>query len=317
LVNQFLISENLIIVCSLLRIRNTHAAAHFKRFDSKTNYFVPNEVIAYEFPNDLLDEFRQPPLLNEKSEQAAKDVIEGVQQMADHLRNVILGFTSAPESRGLKLLAFFLEKLNALSDGDVVPVKDRFSADLPTTQKLASMHLQKLLNLVVEIGELLWQKRMSAECERPIKFALGDVVRHKEYDFRGVVVAWDPEPSIDVSRWDGLQHIKDPHQFPFYHIIPDQNDCIQAFGGERHSKYVCEENLEICHRDSRDIDVDLAPEWDFDSADGVYIPPDDLKVSEERFPVKFWIFFIAYIFVFDSSLNIASGSKMTLSQNVV
>lgn len=255
------------------------AATHFKRFDVKSNSFVPNEVVAYEFPNDVLDEFLEP-VVDEKSEQAAKHVIEGVQHLADHLRNIILGYTSSPEVQKLKILASFLKRLTALADDDLVPPNDRFSPDSPTAQRMASLYLQQILNLVVEIGDLLWQKRKSSECERPVKFSLGEVVKHTKYGFRGVIVAWDPEPSIDVSRWDGLRHIKNPEQYPFYHIIPDQNDCIQAFGGERPSRYACEENLEACPRHNRDIDVDLAPEWDFDSSDKVYIPPDDLKVSE-------------------------------------
>jgi len=92
-----------------------------------------------------------------------------------------------------------------------------------------------------------------------------------------VIVAADPEPTVDVSRWDGLQHIKNPEKYPFYHIIPDQDDCIQAFGGERPFRYVCEANLVDCPTTERQIEVDLGPEWDHDATKGIYIPPDDVK----------------------------------------
>jgi hypothetical protein len=49
-----------------------------------------------------------------------------------------------------------------------------------------------------------------------------------------------------------------------------------AFGGERAWRYVCEENLEPCPIENRNIDVDLEPEWTYDSALGEYNPPDDL-----------------------------------------
>jgi hemimethylated DNA binding protein len=264
---------------SLLRIRSTHIEEHFKRFDAGTKSFVPKKIVAYEYPNDLLVAESQHAPGSTKAQQSAQNVISGVQDTAEQLRSIILGYTSAPESRELKLISFFLDKLTRLSEGDVLPVKDRFSAEPIPDNKLASVHLQQLLNIVVEAGELLCLKRRSIENDRPIKFALGDVVLHKGYGFRGIVVAWDPQPTFDVSRWDGLRHIKDPHEYPFYHIVPDQNDCVEAFGGERPSRYVCEENLEICPTDRRNIDVDLEPEWKLNPTNGFYEAPDDLKVS--------------------------------------
>jgi hypothetical protein len=84
------------------------------------------------------------------------------------------------------------------------------------------------------------------------------------------------EPACEVSHWDGLQHIDNPEEHPFYHVIPDPNDSLIAFGRERAWRYVCEKNLEPCPMENRNIDVDLAPEWIYNSAAGVYIPPDDL-----------------------------------------
>eukprot|EP00536_Pseudo-nitzschia_multiseries_P017624 jgi/Psemu1/264412/estExt_Genewise1Plus.C_16840009 len=51
-----------------------------------------------------------------------------------------------------------------------------------------------------------------------------------------------------------------------------------AFGGERSWRYVCEENLEVCPKESRDIDVDLEPEWTTDLKNAKYIPSDELKL---------------------------------------
>eukprot|EP00980_Cylindrotheca_fusiformis_P028896 scaffold22671_cov164-Cylindrotheca_fusiformis.AAC.5 len=260
---------------SLRRIRSSHVSDYFQRFDDKTNTFVPNEMLAYEFPEDVngIDDFQLSP----QAEEASRQIISGVQETGNYLRSVLLGYTSAPESRGLKLLGLFFDKLTMLSEGDVVPVKEKLFASQMSSNKLASLHLQQLLNLTVNVMELLWQKQRQLENSKEIKFGLGDIVRHKVYGFRGVVVAWDPEPTFDVSRWDGLQHIKNPHEFPFYHIIPDQDDCIDAFGAERPSRYVCQENLESCPEEQRRIDVDLEPEWEFNRADKAYTPPDDVK----------------------------------------
>jgi hemimethylated DNA binding protein len=276
---------------SLLRVRNTQIVDHFKRFDSASKSFVPNEILAYEFPSDLLEECRHS-LPNETLEQASSDVISAVQDLANHLRNIIRGNTSAPRIRRLKILELFFDRLTKISDGNV-PTKDRYSLEPLSAERLAAWHLHQLHDVVIDIGELLWQKRRSVECQQHIKFALGDVVQHQHFGFRGVVVAWDPQPTVDVSMWDGLQHIKDPHKFPFYHIIPDRNDCIEAFGGERYLRYVCEQNLEICPADQRNIEVDLGPDWERHHSDAVYIPPDDLKVSQHvPSSVEFWLSYL-------------------------
>jgi hemimethylated DNA binding protein len=281
---------------SLRRIRSSHISEFFKRFDSQTKSFVPNDILAYEFPADMYD---YPQVqLSQKAEAASKDVISGTQEAANHLRSIILGYTSAPESRNMKVLSLFLDKLTALSEGDVVPVKDKLSDGHIPANKLAAMHLKQLLNLTVNVGDLLWQKRRTLENQKEIKFGLGDVVTHKVYGFRGVVVAWDPEPSFDVSRWDGLQHIKNPQEFPFYHIIPDQEDCIKVFGGERSSRYVCEENLDVCPFEQRQMDVDLEPEWEFNHADRVYIPPDDLKVRGAVYIPELCLLYISHFVQF-------------------
>jgi hypothetical protein len=84
------------------------------------------------------------------------------------------------------------------------------------------------------------------------------------------------EPACEVSHWDGLEDIDNPAQYPFYHVVPDPNDTIVAFGVKRQWRYVCEANLEACPFDRRNIDVDLEPLFQFNASAGVYIPPDDI-----------------------------------------
>lgn len=262
----------------LLRIRSSNVPDFFKRFDAESKCFVPNEILEYEYPNDITASASTPSQLSEATEQASEDIIMGVKETATHMRSIIMGYTSSPESRNLKILSFFLEKLDAIIDGDVLEMKDKlFNKDMPSN-RLASLHLQQLLNFTVNVGELLWQRRRSTLNTKENKFGLGEIVTHKVYGFRGVIVAWDPEPMMDVSMWDGLRHIDNPQDYPFYHIIPDQNDCIEAFGAGRPSRYVCEENLVVCPPDQRSIDVDLDVEWRYDLEKKKYLPPLDLKV---------------------------------------
>jgi hemimethylated DNA binding protein len=302
----------------LRRIRNQLVEDHFARYDSNSNVFVPKEMLAYEYPNDV-EQYGDQPLFSKEVEQTALSVLTGVQELADHMTSVILGYTSAPEARRFKLLAFFLERMRELARGDVILAQDRLSAGEVTGPKLASLHVQQLLNFIVEISDLLRQRNLSKMSERPVNFSLGDIVVHKHFGFRGVVVGWDPKPSVDVSRWDGLQHIKDPHLYPFYHIIPDHDDCIEAFGGKRHSRYVCEANLETCPPDRSDLSADMDPHWTFDSHEKVYIPPDDMKVSAEKTMLCNFSIFTTIIltsFLCDSSSsNMVKTSTTTESQN--
>jgi hemimethylated DNA binding protein len=239
--------------------------------------FVPNDVLAYEYPTDI----ESPPLgeqqATSKTEDAALQIIAGAEDMSDHLRRIILDYMAAPEPGKLKILSLFLERVLKISSGEVLPVKDRLAANSISKPKLAASYLQFLISLSEDIGDLLWQRRRNMESADRINFSVGEIVKHTEYGFRGVIVAADPEPVVDVSRWDGLQHIKHPELYPFYHIIPDQQDCIRVFGGERPSRYVCEANLVVCPTSEKNIDVNLGPEWERDRPRGAYIPPDDVK----------------------------------------
>jgi hemimethylated DNA binding protein len=34
---------------------------------------------------------------------------------------------------------------------------------------------------------------------------VGQVVRHRLFSYRGVVVGWDKRPTVDVANWEGLR----------------------------------------------------------------------------------------------------------------
>jgi len=82
---------------------------------------------------------------------------------------------------------------------------------------------------------------------------------------------------VDVSQWDGLTDIDEPESYPFYHIMTDSKDCIEAFGSERPFRYVCEANLEPCPPDGgADLHI---PDFDWEHAaqEGRYDPPNRVK----------------------------------------
>lgn len=99
-------------------------------------------------------------------------------------------------------------------------------------------------------------------------------------------MGWDPYPKADVSTWDGVQGIVgDVNKMPFYHVIPDLNDTVKAFGQERPFRYVCQDNLVICPPNEQDIEVSLDEGWSASEGGLEFKPPNDLKFCHsERVP---------------------------------
>jgi hemimethylated DNA binding protein len=268
---------------SLARIRSKSIDEYFTRFDIASQSFVPNSLLAYEYPEDRPDDEAQLAPLSPESIQLCNNVISGVQELASRLEGCLLdsntpSSTLKPKERRWQLLSETQKKLARIAAGDVVPNSIQMQTPEGISPVIrAASHLRALLILSLETTEVMFQRRIAKEHTGKLRFAIGDIVRHKLFDFRGVVVAWDPTPTIDVTRWDGLGHVKNPMELPFYHVIPDQGDCVEVFGGERPVRYVCEENLEECPANRKLIGVDLRPEWERDVSDGSYIPPAELK----------------------------------------
>jgi hemimethylated DNA binding protein len=65
------------------------------------------------------------------------------------------------------------------------------------------------------------------------------------YNYRGVVLGYDQRPIMDVSGWDGVVDLPSGEDQPFYHVLPDDNDCIEAFGAPRSWRYCAQENLQM------------------------------------------------------------------------
>lgn len=79
----------------------------------------------------------------------------------------------------------------------------------------------------------LVERRTANADRRGIAFQIGQVLRHRKYGFRGVVVGWDRRPQVDVSGWDGVQGLPSGPDQPFYRVLPDMGDCVELLGGPR------------------------------------------------------------------------------------
>jgi heat shock protein HspQ len=67
------------------------------------------------------------------------------------------------------------------------------------------------------------------------RFSVGDVVHHRLFDYRGVVVDVDAEFSLTEEWYRTVARSRPPKDEPWYHVLVDRAD---------HMTYVAERNLE-------------------------------------------------------------------------
>ena len=73
---------------------------------------------------------------------------------------------------------------------------------------------------------------------RNAKFAIGDIVRHRVFPFRGVVFDVDPEFANTEEWWNAIPaEIRPSKDQPFYHLFAENADS-------EYVAYVSEQNLE-------------------------------------------------------------------------
>ena len=68
----------------------------------------------------------------------------------------------------------------------------------------------------------------------PYKFAVGQVIHHRRYDYRGVVVGHDPQCEADEG-WYQNNKTQPRRDQPWYHVLVDNAE---------QTTYVAEDNLE-------------------------------------------------------------------------
>lgn len=74
---------------------------------------------------------------------------------------------------------------------------------------------------------------------REAKFNLGNIVRHRVYDFRGVVFDVDPEFNNSEEWLSAIpEDIRPDRNQPFYHLLAENNET-------EYVAYVSEQNLLI------------------------------------------------------------------------
>ena len=67
------------------------------------------------------------------------------------------------------------------------------------------------------------------------RFSIGDVVQHKLFDYRGVIVDVDTHFQGTEEWYEVVARSRPPKHRPWYHVLPH---------GVSHQTYVAEQNLE-------------------------------------------------------------------------
>ena len=82
-------------------------------------------------------------------------------------------------------------------------------------------------------------KRIQAPRHARARFAIGDVVRHRLFDFRGVVFDIDPVFANSEEWYEAIpEHARPRRDQPFYHLLAENEDASYV-------AYVSQQNLLI------------------------------------------------------------------------
>lgn len=274
----------------LQRIHNHLVKQYFDRFHR--SHFVPNRLLSFTYPlDDYSSEFESENL--PELAQASAAIVRGSLRIIESIISIISDHIGDDEEYDeLALLSTLLIDLKR-NTAAIEDTSDENEAAMLAIKWMYSFHVRVtaskflyctclLLPLLIEIPNLVqWARRVNKRVKPKIEYSLGQIVRHKLYGFRGVIVGFDEKPRIDVSNWDGLQGVEDASEKPFYHIRPDINDCTKAFGGPRDFRYCCEDNLEFISSYTGgplELATDLnEAEWRWDPVTASYTPSQELK----------------------------------------
>jgi len=79
---------------------------------------------------------------------------------------------------------------------------------------------------------------MAAKIDMPVaRFAIGDVVRHRLFDFRGVIFDVDPEFANSEEWYEAIpEELRPSKEQPFYHLLAENSESAYI-------AYVSQQNL--------------------------------------------------------------------------
>jgi len=121
----------------------------------------------------------------------------------------------------------------------------RHAAEWETPLDAAFEGLRRLATLESDLEEMVKVRRQRDKYREQVQHRVGQVLAHRKYGYRGVIVGWDGRCRRS-AEWLAANNLPQNYiDMPFYYVLPDQADCQRLFKGPRESKYVAQENLVI------------------------------------------------------------------------
>ena len=106
-------------------------------------------------------------------------------------------------------------------------------------------------------------RRIEAPSHSEARFAIGDVVKHRLFDFRGVVFDIDPVFANSEEWYESIpKDIRPPRDQPFYHLLAENEDSSYV-------AYVSQQNL-LADRDGGPVDHPSLSQLFEDFSEGRY-----------------------------------------------
>ena len=83
----------------------------------------------------------------------------------------------------------------------------------------------------------MWKTLFMADAQSiaSADFSVGELIRHKRFEYRGVVVDVDPTFQLSEDWYDQVARSRPPKDAPWYHVLVDGSDQMT---------YVAQRNLE-------------------------------------------------------------------------
>lgn len=109
------------------------------------------------------------------------------------------------------------------------------------------------------------RKSVGVKRSRTAKFAVGEVVRHRFYPFRGVVFDIDPEFANTEEWWLSIpSDLRPAKNQPFYHLLAENSET-------EYIAYVSEQNL-LADQSGEPLRHTKIPEMFVEDEDGRFHP---------------------------------------------
>jgi len=93
------------------------------------------------------------------------------------------------------------------------------------------------------------------------KFAIGEIIHHKLFDYRGVIFNVDSSMQLSEQWYNQVAKSRPPKDKPWYHVMVDN---------QMHTTYVAEQNLEQ-ETDKTDIQHPMLNDYFESQQEGRYI----------------------------------------------